>query len=89
MGLVFLVGLGAVLGLLASIVMRADDARGLAINVSIGIGGALFAGLVVHPWLTGSSLLEGRYGVDGLLTALFGTIAVLLAANLLRNREVR
>ena len=89
MGLVFLVVFGALLGWLAAIVMRAEDARGLVLNVALGICGALLAGLAVHPLLGGGSLLEGRYSVDGLLAALFGAIAVLLAVNLLRNREVR
>lgn len=89
MGLVFLVVFGALLGWLAAIVMRAEDSRGLSLNVALGITGALVAGLGVHPLLGGSSLLEGRYSVDGLLTAFFGSLAVLLAANLLRNREVR
>lgn len=89
MGLVFLVIFGAVLGWLAAIVMRAEDFRSIVTNVILGIGGALFAGVVVHPWLTGSSLLEGRYSVDAILTALFGAVTVLFAANLLRNREAR
>jgi uncharacterized membrane protein YeaQ/YmgE (transglycosylase-associated protein family) len=90
MGLVFLLVFGAILGWLAAIVMRADDRRGVTINMLLGIGGALFAGLVVHPWMNGGSLLAGRYGVDGLLTAVVGSLAVLLVANVLRsNRELR
>ena len=87
MGLVFLVVVGGMLGWLAAIIMRTEDTRGLAINVAVGIVGALVAGLVVHPLLGGGSLLEGRYSVDALLTALFGTILVLIAVNLLRDRE--
>ena len=89
MGLVFLVVFGALLGWLAAIIIRAEETRELVLNVALGIGGALFAGLIVHPLLGGSSLLEGRYSVDGLFAALFGAIAILLAVNLLRNREVR
>jgi uncharacterized membrane protein YeaQ/YmgE (transglycosylase-associated protein family) len=87
MGLVFLVVVGGMLGWLAAIIMRKEDSRGLALNVAVGIAGALVAGLVVHPLLGGGSLLDGSYSVDGLLTALFGSVAVLLAVNLLRDRE--
>jgi uncharacterized membrane protein YeaQ/YmgE (transglycosylase-associated protein family) len=87
MGLVFLLVVGGLLGWLAAIIMRIEDTRGVAANVAVGIAGALVAGLVVHPLLGGGSLLEGRYSVDGLLTALVGSIVVLLAINLLRDRE--
>ena len=87
MGLVFLVVVGAMLGWLAAIIARMEDTRGTALNVAFGIAGALVAGLVVHPLLGGGGLLEGRYSVDGLLTALFGAVVVLLAVNLLRDRK--
>ena len=89
MGLVFLIVFGAMLGWLAAIVTRAEDSRGMLLNVGLGIGGALVAGLVVHPLIGGASILDGRYSVDGLLTSLFGATALLFAVNLLRNREVR
>jgi uncharacterized membrane protein YeaQ/YmgE (transglycosylase-associated protein family) len=90
MGLVFLLVFGAILGWMAAIVMRAEDRRSIMINMLLGIGGALFAGLLVHPWMNGSSLLAGRYSVDGLLTAVVGSLAVLLVANVVRsNRELR
>ena len=89
MGLVFLIVLGALLGWLAAIVMRAEQGRGILLNVAAGIGGALVTGLLVGPLLGFGSLLEGRHSVDGLLTALAGSIAVLFAVNLLRDREVR
>ena len=89
MGLVFLVVVGGILGWLAAIVMRAEDSRSILLNVALGIGGALFAGLVVYPMLGGGSLLAGDYSVDGLLIALLGSLAVLVAVNLLRDGEVQ
>ena len=89
MGLVFLIIVGAMLGWLAAIIMRAEDARGMMLNVAVGIGGAVVAGLVVSPLLGGGNILAGTYSVGGLLTALFGAVAVLLAVNLLRDREAR
>ena len=89
MGLIFLVVLGAVLGWLAAIVTRAQSARTMFLNVAVGIGGALVTGLVIGPLLGVGTILDGRNSVDGLLTALAGSIVVLLAVNLLRDREVR
>ena len=89
MGLVFLVVVGGMLGWLAAIIMRADDARGTLRNVGIGIAGALLAGVIVAPLLGDGNILEGRYSVDGIVIGLAGAVAVLLTVNLLRNREVR
>ena len=83
MGLVFLVVLGAILGWLAAIVMHAEHARGMLLNVAAGVGGALLTGLVLGP------VLDGRNGIPGLLTALAGSVILLFAVNLWRQREVR
>lgn len=88
MGLVLLVVLGAILGWLAAIIMRAESTRGILLNVIAGIGGALVAGLVVNPLLGKGGLLEGHYHADGLLVALLGSVCVLLLVNLLRGREL-
>ena len=89
MGLLFLIVLGAVLGWLAAIVMRAETGRGMVLNVAVGIVGALATGLVIGPLLGLGSILDGRHSIDGLLTALAGSIVVLFAVNVLRDREVR
>ena len=89
MGLVFLVVLGAILGWLAAIITRAQSVRAMFWNVAAGVAGALGTGLVVGPLLGLGSILDGRYSIDGLLTALAGAIVVLFAVNVLRNREVR
>ena len=87
MGLVFLVVLGGILGWLAAIINSSDKPRGVALNVSAGIGGALLTGLVLAPLLGVGSILDGAYRVDGLLTALAGSLVVLVAVNVLRDRE--
>ena len=87
MGLVFLVVLGGILGWLAAIINRAENARGMLLNIAAGIGGALLTGLVLAPLLGVGSILDGAYSVDGLLTALAGSLVVLVAVNLLRDRE--
>lgn len=87
MGLVFLVVLGGILGWLAAIINSSDNARGLALNVAAGIGGALLTALVLAPLLGVGSVLDGAYRIDGLLTALAGSLVVLVAVNVLRDRE--
>ncbi|MBO9517612.1 MAG: GlsB/YeaQ/YmgE family stress response membrane protein [Porphyrobacter sp.] len=89
MGLIFLLLVGAILGWVAAIVMRAEDSRGIQLNIAVGIAGAMFAGIVLNPLLNGGSIVEGSYSVDGLLTASLGAVAVLCLLNVLRSRETR
>ena len=87
MGLVFLLVVGALLGWVAAIIMRAETSRGLALNVAAGIAGALIAGLVIGPLLGRGNLLEGTYSVDGLLVAFAGTVLFLFLVNLFGGRD--
>ena len=87
MGLVFLVVLGGILGWLAAIINNSATPRGIAFNVGAGIGGALLTGLALAPLLGVGSILDGAYRIDGLLTALAGSLVVLIAVNVLRDRE--
>ena len=89
MGLVFLIVIGAILGWLAAIIARTATAQGLLLNLAGGIGGALLAGLVINPLLGGGDLLAGNYSVGSLLTALIGSVVLLLAVNLWRDGELR
>jgi uncharacterized membrane protein YeaQ/YmgE (transglycosylase-associated protein family) len=89
MGVVFLVVVGGILGWLAAIIMRVEDARGIGRNIAVGIGGALATGFVIGPLLGLGHILDGRHSIAGLLTALAGAIVLLLAVNLLQKRELR
>lgn len=89
MGVVFLVVVGSILGWLAAIIMRTEHKRGILLNIAAGIGGALLTGFVVGPLLGLGHVLDGRYSITVLLTALAGSVILLLAVNLLRDRELR
>ena len=89
MGLVFLIVIGGMLGWLAAIIVRAETGPARLRNILMGIAGALVAGLVINPLIGGGNLLEGQYGIAALLIALTGSVVVLLAVNLWRDRELR
>ncbi|WP_338241836.1 GlsB/YeaQ/YmgE family stress response membrane protein [Aurantiacibacter hainanensis] len=88
MGLVFLIVVGAILGWLAAFILRAESPQSLKVNVIAGIGGALLAGLLVGPALSMGDLAAGTYTVDALLFSMAGSLATLLVANILRQKEV-
>lgn len=77
-----LIVIGGVLGWLASIVTRAEDRQDMLTNVAVGTVGALVGGLLSNK----GSLVEGISAVS-LLVAFAGSIAALVLAGLLRNRQ--
>jgi uncharacterized membrane protein YeaQ/YmgE (transglycosylase-associated protein family) len=74
MGFLVLIAVGGILGWLASILTRSDDGRGIALNVGLGIIGALVAG----AFASSDSLLIGL-SATALLLALLGASVVLCA----------
>ena len=88
MGLLFMIIVGAILGWLAAIILRIEAPRGILLNISAGVAGALLTGLVIGPFLLGSpSLLGGYYRVGSLLLSLVGSIVVIAAFNVFWRRQ--
>lgn len=89
MGLLFMIVVGAILGWLAAIVLTIESPRGVLLNISAGVGGALLTGLLVGPLLGGSSLLGGHYQVEALLLSLVGSLVVVAAFNFFCREQLR
>ncbi|ANY18859.1 hypothetical protein A6F68_00324 [Tsuneonella dongtanensis] len=75
MGLIVLLAVGAVLGWLASIVTRSDDARAIVLHVIVGIAGALLFGSLVSSesllvGISATTLLAAAVGASVLLAIL-------------------
>jgi len=79
MGFVVLIAVGGILGWLASILGRADDGRGIALNIGVGVIAALVAGALTSE----GSLLIGL-SPTALLLALIASAAVLGGFNVAR-----
>ena len=79
MGFVVLIAVGGILGWLASILSRTDDGRGIALNIGLGVVGALIAGGLA----SNGSLLIGL-SAWALLLALVGAAVVLGGFNMAR-----
>lgn len=89
MGVLFVVVVGAVLGWLTAIILQIESARGVLMNIAGGIGGALFADLLIGPLLGSASLWNGEYHVGSLLLPLAGAAALVAALNLLHRSQPR
>lgn len=85
LGILLLVVAGALLGWLASIIARIETGPGIILDVGVGIGGALIAGLLVNPLVGSGNIVEGRFGLLALFVALLGATLLLALVNLLRR----
>jgi uncharacterized membrane protein YeaQ/YmgE (transglycosylase-associated protein family) len=80
---------GAIIGWLASLVMRTDAQQGTLLNIVVGIVGAFLAGLVLSPLFGVSTINSGNFSLPGLLISLLGALILLAIVNLFRRGTVR
>jgi uncharacterized membrane protein YeaQ/YmgE (transglycosylase-associated protein family) len=81
---------GALIGWLASMVMRTDAQQGTIMNIVVGIIGALIGGFVLPlVGIGGSSINNNDFSLSGLLVAFIGAIVLLAVVNLATRGRVR
>lgn len=85
LGILLLIVAGALLGWLASIVENVEQRSRIMLNLGVGIGGALLAGLVINPLVGSGNIVEGQFGLLALLVAFVGAILLLVLVNLFRR----
>lgn len=81
MGLVILIIVGAILGWLATILLRIEDSRGVLLNMAAGTVGSVGAGLIAGP-----GTVFGGVSAVALLWALLGGALLIAALYLVRLR---
>jgi uncharacterized membrane protein YeaQ/YmgE (transglycosylase-associated protein family) len=84
MGLLVLIVVGALLGWLATIVMRLEERQDILLNIAVGATGALVAGVLTNP---GSIL--GALSSTALLASLGGAIMLLAVVNWVKRGVLR
>ncbi|MGD9664020.1 MAG: GlsB/YeaQ/YmgE family stress response membrane protein [Novosphingobium sp.] len=89
MGIAVLILAGALLGWLASIILRTDTHRGIFGNIAVGILGALLTGLLVNPVIGSGNIYAGDYSAGSLIVSFLGSIALLAVVNVLRRGIMR
>jgi uncharacterized membrane protein YeaQ/YmgE (transglycosylase-associated protein family) len=76
---------GALVGWLASLVMRTDAQQGALLNFIVGIIGALIGG-----FLFGANTINGNnFSLSALLVSFVGAVILLAIVNLVRRGTVR
>jgi uncharacterized membrane protein YeaQ/YmgE (transglycosylase-associated protein family) len=81
---------GALVGWLASIVMRTDAQQGALLNIIVGIVGAFIGGLVFNfLGLGGSNINNTDFSLGALLVSFVGAVILLGIVNMFRRGSVR
>ena len=81
MGLLILVVVGALLGWLATIILRIEDGRSILANALVGVLGSLVTGLIA-----GNGAGFGTVSGVALLWAVLGSVVAIGVFNLIRQR---
>lgn len=80
--------MGAVIGWLASMIMRTNAQQGFLLDMVVGIVGSLLGGWLLSPIFGIPSDLT-TLSIPSLLVALLGAIILLAIVNLIRRGSVR
>jgi uncharacterized membrane protein YeaQ/YmgE (transglycosylase-associated protein family) len=81
---------GALVGWLASLVMRTNAQQGLLLNSIVGIIGAFLGGIVFNfMGIGGSNINTNDFSLSALLVSFVGAIILLAIVNLVRRGSVR
>lgn len=81
---------GALVGWLASIVMRTDAQQGPLLNIVVGIVGAFLGGFIFSLLgIGGATINDGAFNIGSLLVSFIGAVVLLAIVNLARRGSVR
>lgn len=76
---------GALIGWVASMIMKTNSRQGLISDIIVGIVGAFVAGYFLSPLFNISTINEGNYSIPALLVSLGGAVILLAISKLFRN----
>ncbi len=76
---------GAVVGWLASVIMKTSGRQGLIIDIVVGIVGAFIGGYFISPLVGAGTINQGDFSVPALLVSLVGAVILLAVVRLVRR----
>ena len=76
---------GAVIGWVASIIMRTNSRQGLIADIIVGIVGAFVGGYLLSPLFNAGTINQGDFSLPALLVSLGGAVILLAISKLFRN----
>lgn len=88
-GFIVWIIVGAIIGWIASMIMRTDAQQGTFLNIVVGIVGAVLAGWLLSPLLGTGTINQGDFSITSLVVSLIGAVILLGIVNLFRRGTVR
>lgn len=76
---------GAVIGWVASVLMKTNSRQGIIADIIVGIVGAFVAGIFLSPLFNIGTINEGDFSIPALLVSLGGAVILLAISKLFRN----
>ena len=76
---------GAVIGWVASLIMKTNSRQGLIADIIVGIVGAFVGGYFLSPLFNVGTINQGDFSVPALLVSLGGAVILLAISKLFRN----
>ena len=76
---------GALIGWVASIIMRTNNRQGLIADILVGIVGAFVGGYFLSPLFKVGTINDGDFSIPALLVSLGGAVILLAISKLFRN----
>jgi uncharacterized membrane protein YeaQ/YmgE (transglycosylase-associated protein family) len=76
---------GAVVGWVASIIMKTSGQQGLILDIVVGIVGAFLAGYFLTPIFGIATINQNDFSIPALLVSLLGAVILLFIVRLVRR----
>ena len=76
---------GALIGWVASIIMKTNSRQGLIADILVGIVGAFVGGYFLSPLFNVGTINESDFSIPALLVSLGGAVILLAISKLFRN----
>ena len=76
---------GALVGWLASIVMRTNGQQGMLLNIVVGVVGAMLGGFLFG----GNTINQSNFSLNALVVSFVGAVVLLAIVNLVRRGSLR
>jgi len=80
---------GAIIGWLASVLMRTNSRQGLLMDIVVGIIGAFVGGLLLSPLFGIATINQRDFSMPALLVSLAGAVILLAVVNFFRKGRAR
>ena len=80
---------GALVGWIASLIMKTDAQQGTILNIVIGILGAFLGGYLISPLVGVSTINQNALSIPSILVSIVGAVIIILIWKLISKASSR